>query len=40
MTALWSEVRTDIEFRLADDELRTMESELPQMRAMLNAMLG
>jgi outer membrane protein TolC len=33
-------LRTDIEFRMADDELRTMESELPRMRAMLNAMLG
>jgi outer membrane protein TolC len=33
-------LRTDIEFRIADDELRTMESELPRMRAMLNAMLG
>ena len=33
-------LRTDIEYRMADDELRTMESELPRMRAMLNAMLG
>ena len=32
-------LRTDIEYRMADDELRTMESELPRMRAMLNAML-
>jgi len=33
-------LRTDIEYRMGEDELRTMESELPRMRAMLNAMLG
>jgi outer membrane protein TolC len=33
-------LRTDIEHRMSEDELRTMESELPRMRAMLNAMLG
>ena len=33
-------LRTDIEYRMADDELRKAESELPRMRAMLNAMLG
>jgi outer membrane protein, heavy metal efflux system len=33
-------LRTDIEYRMSNDELRTMESELPRMRAMLNAMLG
>jgi outer membrane protein TolC len=33
-------LRTDIEYRMSEDELRTMESELPRMRAMLNAMLG
>ena len=33
-------LRTDIEYRMSDDELRTMESELPRVRAMLNAMLG
>lgn len=33
-------LRTDVELRMADNELRNMEAELPQMRAMLNAMLG
>jgi outer membrane protein TolC len=33
-------LRTDIEYRMSEDELRTMESELPRMRAMLNALLG
>ena len=33
-------LRTDIEHRMSDDALRTMESELPRMRAMLNALLG
>jgi cobalt-zinc-cadmium efflux system outer membrane protein len=33
-------LRTDIEYRMGTNELRTMESELPRMRAMLNAMLG
>jgi outer membrane protein TolC len=33
-------LRTDIELRMAQDELATMQSKLPQMRAMLNGMLG
>ena len=33
-------LRTDIEYRMSDDELRTMESELPRMRAVLNALIG
>ena len=33
-------LRTEIEYRMSEDELRTMQSELPRMRAMLNAMLG
>lgn len=33
-------LKAQIELELADNELATMKSELPQMRAMLNAMLG
>ena len=33
-------LRTDIEYRMGENELRTLESELPRMRATLNAMLG
>ena len=33
-------LRTEIELRRAENELLTMESQLPQMRAMLNAMIG
>lgn len=33
-------LRADVEQRRAEDELRGMESQLPQMRAMLNAMLA
>lgn len=33
-------LRTDIELRRAENELLTMEAQLPQMRAMLNAMIG
>jgi outer membrane protein, heavy metal efflux system len=33
-------LRTDIEYRMSDDELRTLESELPRVLAMLNALLG
>jgi outer membrane protein TolC len=33
-------LRTDIEYRMSDNQLRTMESELPRMRAMLNALMG
>ena len=33
-------LRIDIEHRMAEDELRGTEAELPQMRAKLNAMLG
>lgn len=33
-------LRTDIQHRLAENELRTMQAQLPQMRATLNAMLG
>jgi outer membrane protein, heavy metal efflux system len=33
-------LRTDIELRRAENELLSMEAQLPQMRAMLNAMLG
>ncbi|HEX8915135.1 MAG TPA: TolC family protein, partial [Humisphaera sp.] len=33
-------LRADVELARAQDELRTMESDLPRMRAMLNAMAG
>lgn len=33
-------LRAEIEYRMSDDALRTMESRLPQMKSMLNAMLG
>jgi outer membrane protein TolC len=33
-------LRAEVEYRRADNELRGMEAELPQMRAMLNAMLA
>ncbi len=33
-------LRADIEQRRAEDDLRTMEAQLPQMRAMLNAMIS
>lgn len=33
-------LRADIEYRMAEDELRDMEAELPPMRAMLNALMG
>jgi cobalt-zinc-cadmium efflux system outer membrane protein len=33
-------LRAEIEYRMAEDELKTLEAELPRMRAMLNAMMG
>ena len=33
-------LRTDVEYQLAQDRLRDVEAEVPQMRARLNAMLG
>ncbi|HTL30296.1 MAG TPA: TolC family protein [Tepidisphaeraceae bacterium] len=33
-------LRTDIEFRMSENELATMQSELNRMRSMLNAMIG
>lgn len=33
-------LRTDIELRMGQDELATLQSRLPQMRAMLNGLLG
>lgn len=33
-------LRTDVQYQLAENELRSMEAELPQQRAKINAMLG